>query len=108
MRVAAFRGRPPTSQWLREEDYLIIKMGKSLDCVFGLYLTKSSLLCAGFLNAIELYRSLGMTYWLPTAEASLSEILSFQWRGTAQVRRMLFKMLSYLIITDLFFPLEYF
>lgn len=35
---------------------------------------KPDMACSEFLNAVELYRSLGMAFWLPMAEARLSEV----------------------------------
>jgi len=35
---------------------------------------KTDMACSEFLNAIEIYRSLGMAFWLPMAEANLRDI----------------------------------
>jgi hypothetical protein len=35
---------------------------------------KTDMACSEFLDAIELYHSLGMAFWLPMAEARLSEV----------------------------------
>ena len=35
---------------------------------------RAALACAALSSAIELYRAMGMTFWLPAAEAALAQV----------------------------------